>query len=91
MNHRLNCPPESWLDAASQFRAKTTAGVKKHVIEAASGALTTGRPVVHFSNDELKHTAGPDGRYCERERKLSGFLLFFNSFWLVLMMTLGLS
>jgi len=39
--------------------------------------------VVDFSNDGLKHTAGPDGRYYERERKLSGFHLFFNCFWLV--------
>ena len=81
--HRCECPPQSWLDTDTRFRAKTTARVKKHVMEAASGLHGSGSPVVQFTNDGQKHSEGPAGHHYERQRKLSGLHLFFNSFWLV--------
>jgi hypothetical protein len=52
-------------------------------MEAASGMRGPGQPVVQFSKDGRKHTQGPAGKHYERERRLSGFHLFFNCFWLV--------
>ena len=81
--HRCECPPKSYLDTETTFKAKTTARVKKIVKAASAGVPGAGRPVVEFSNDGRTHTAGPAGRSYEQERTRAGFHLFFNAFWLV--------
>ena len=47
---------------------------------AAAGIPGASRPVVQFCHNGLQHTEGPAARDYERERKRSGFHLFFSTF-----------
>ena len=67
----------------TQFRSKSTARVKKTIMAAAAGIPGAGRPVVQFCLNGRQHTEGPAGRDYERERKRSGFHLFFSTFWMI--------
>jgi len=55
----------------------------KIIKTAAAGSPEDNRPVVTFSNNGRTHKEGPAARDYERERRSTGFHLFFNSFWLI--------
>lgn len=79
--HRCECPSQSYLDPDANFKAKTTARVKKTVKAAAAGIPGAGRPVVEFSDDGRTHTKGPAGAHYDRDHKRYGYHMFFNAFW----------